>query len=278
MYADDIAIAFQGKSFEELEKALRADLVRLSRYFTKWRLKPNAAKTVSCVFHLNNREANRRLKIKFNGRMVKHDKNPKYLGVILDRSLTYRPHLTSSMKKLKPRINIVQKLAGSSWGCSAKTLRITTQSLVMSIADYCSPVWMNSCHVKLVDTQINVALRIICGSVRSTEVEWLNVLSNIVPSHILREESAIRECEKIRKNVELPIHKDIASAPSTLRLKSRKPFWCFFRESTSMNNWKGRWRQWWQDCEVHNKQLIEDATSGVIGIDLARRTWVIQTQ
>lgn len=194
--------------------------------------------------------------------------------MILDRSLTYRPHLTSAKKKLKPRINIIQKLAGSSWGCSAKTLRITTQSLVMSIADYCSPVWMNSCHVKLVDTQINVALRIICGSVQSTELEWLNVLSNIAPSHILREESAIRECEKIRLNDELPIYNDIASAPSILRLKSRKPFWCFFREATSMNNWKDRWRQCWQNCDVYNKQLIEDASSEVTGIELPRRTWV----
>ncbi len=142
--------------------------------------------TVSCVFHLNNREANRRLRIKFNGKRIKHDKNLKYLGVILDRSLTYRPHLKNAQKKLKSRVNIVQKLAGSSWGCSAKTLKITTQSLIMSIADYCSPVWMNSCHVKLVDTRINIALRLISGSVQSTELEWLNVLSNIAPAHICK--------------------------------------------------------------------------------------------
>lgn len=82
MYADDIAIAFQAKTFEDIEKVLRADLVKLSFYFAKWRLKPNASKTVSCVFHLNNREANRHLKIKFNGKKAKCDKNPKYLGVI----------------------------------------------------------------------------------------------------------------------------------------------------------------------------------------------------
>lgn len=274
MYADDTAIAFQAKTFEDIEKALRADLVRLSRYFAKWRLKPNAAKTVSCVFHLNNREANRRLNIRFNGKRIKQDKNPKYLGVLLDRSLTYRPHLVSTKKKLKSRINIVQKLAGSSWGCSAKTLRITTHSLIMSIADYCSPVWMNSCHVKLIDTQINVALRIICGAVQSTELEWLSVLSNIPPTNILRQESAIRECGKIRLNEELPIHGDIASAPIALRLKSRKPFWCFYSEAMNLDNWKDRWKRWWQDTEVHNKHLIEDVTAEVNGFELPRRSWV----
>jgi len=268
MYADDIAMGFQGKTFEEIEKALRADLVRLSRYFTKWRLKPNAEKTVSCVFHLNNREANRHLKIRFNGKRIKHDKNPKYLGVILDRSLTYRPHLTSTKKKLKSRINIVQKLAGSSWGRSAKTLRITTQSLVMSIAEYCAQVWMESCHTKMVDTQINVALRIVSGTVQSTEVEWLTALSNIAPAFILREEAALRECEKIRLNEGLPIHEDIAQAPVVLRLKSRKPFWCFYRNSSNMDNWKDRWRNSWGNAEIHNKSLIEDVTTAVNGIDL----------
>ncbi|KAG4068989.1 hypothetical protein HA402_005650 [Bradysia odoriphaga] len=126
----------------------------------------------------------------------------------------------------------------------------------------------------MVYTQINVALRLICGAVQSTELEWLSVLSNIAPAFILREKSALRECEKIRMNEELPIHNDIATAPITLRLKSRKPFWCFYRESTNMDNWKDRWRHWWEYAEVHNKSLIEDATIAVNGIDLPRRTWV----
>lgn len=61
----------------------------------------------------------------------KHDKNSKHLGVIP------KPHwLTSSKKKLKHRVNIVQKRAGSLWGCTAKSLRVTAQCLVMPNADY----------------------------------------------------------------------------------------------------------------------------------------------
>lgn len=71
---------------------------------------------------------------------------------------------------------------------------------------------MSSCHVKTVDTQINVALRIICGAVQPTEVEWLYVLSKIVPAHISRQESALRECYKIHEDKELEIREDILSA------------------------------------------------------------------
>lgn len=85
----------------------------------------------------------------------------------------------------------LQKLTSIKWGCSAKTLRITTQTMVVSVANYFSPVWMNSSQVKLVDTQIYKALGIICGSVHPTETEWLYVLSIIVPARIMREEAKL---------------------------------------------------------------------------------------
>lgn len=208
-----------------------------------------------------------------NGKKIKHGKYPKYLGVILDRSLTFRQNLESVQKKLKSRTSIIQKLTGTTWGCSAKTLRITTQAMIMPVADYCSAVWMNSCHVKRVDTQINVALRLVCGAVRSTETEWLNVLSNIAPTHLLREESAIRECRKIEMD-ELPLHRDIMAAPTNKRLRSRSPFWLFFRNYNSMSNIKTRWKELWQNASVYNNELIDDPSSEVEGVNLPRREWL----
>lgn len=89
--------------------------------------------------------------------------------------------------------------------------------MIMSVANYCAPVWMNSAHVKKVDTQIYVALRLISGTVQPTEIEWLYVLSNIIPANISREEAAIQECRKIAADTELPIYRDIQSAPNRLR-------------------------------------------------------------
>src|ERR1700744_3256582 len=109
---------------------------------------------------------------------VEYDQNPKYLGIFLDRSLTYRPQLAHTRNKLRSRTSMLQKLAGTTWGCTAKTLRITTQAMVMSVANYCSPVWMNSAHLNQVDTQIYKALIIVSGTVDATEIAWLHVLSN----------------------------------------------------------------------------------------------------
>lgn len=74
----------------------------------------------------------------------------------------------------------------------------------MSVAEYCAPMWMNSAHVKMVDTQ-NVALRIVFAAVDSTPISWLYVMSNIAPSHLRRQEASIKECRKIDNNNKLPI-------------------------------------------------------------------------
>jgi hypothetical protein len=63
---------------------------------------------------------------------IKYD-HPKYLGVTLDRSLTYNTHLTKTGQKVAARINTVRKLAGTNWGSSADTLRTASLALVSMV-------------------------------------------------------------------------------------------------------------------------------------------------
>src|SRR3978361_957191 len=87
-------------------------------------------------------------------------------------------------QKLKTRNNIIYKLAGTTWGANANTLRTSALALVYSTAEYCCPVWKNSNHVSKVDTQLNTTMRIITGTISSTPTIWLPVLSIIVPANI----------------------------------------------------------------------------------------------
>jgi hypothetical protein len=122
-YADDIALTFQANSFAEYETTLEADLDKFDEFFRRWRLQPNPSKTESCVYQLNTHEANRQLDVRFTGTEIQHMEHPKYLGVTLDRTLTYNAHLTKTSKKVSARISIVRKLAGTSWGADTETLR-----------------------------------------------------------------------------------------------------------------------------------------------------------
>ena len=149
-------------------------------------MKLSHTKTVTAAFHLNNREAKRELKVYNNGRLLPFCPTPTYLGVKLDRLLTFRHHLVVLHKKLSSRVTLLRRLVRSGWGAGAKTLRIATLSLVYSTSEYCAPVWCRSVHTRLIDSILNDALRIVTGCLRPTPTDHLPVLSGIQPAELCR--------------------------------------------------------------------------------------------
>lgn len=225
IYADDIALAFRHSDFEVIENTLTQDLEILKNYFLEWRLCPNPNKTEVSCFHLNNQQKYRKLKVTFNDDVLQHNFNPKYLGIKLDSSLNFKVHLESLRLKLKSRNNIIQKLAGSSWGADAITLRTAALALVFSAAEYCCSVWFNSAHVNKIDTILNDSMRIVTGTIKSTPLHWLPVLSNIVPPHIRRQVAVSKSWNKFHSYPNsFPILSYLPDSRSA-RLKSRKPLW-----------------------------------------------------
>ncbi len=93
---------------------------------------------------------------------------PTYLSITLDRSLTYCDHMKKTAAKVSSRNNLLSKLAGTSWGARAQTLKTTALALCYSAAEYCAPVWSRSSHTRLVDVQLNTSMHIITGTLHST--------------------------------------------------------------------------------------------------------------
>ena len=149
-------------------------------------MKLSHTKTVTAAFHLNNREAKRELKVYNNDRLLPFFPTPAYLGLKLDRSLTFCHHLVALRKKLSSRVTLLRRLVGSGWGAGAKTLRIATLSLVYSTAEYCAPVWCRSAPTRLIDSVLNDALRIATGCLRPIPTDHLLILSGIQPAELRR--------------------------------------------------------------------------------------------
>ena len=97
-------------------------------------------KTVSAVFHLNNKEAKCELKVNFNNKTLPFCPEPKYLGVTLDRSLTKPTPWVTSQEASVTR-HTPEATCWLRWSAGATTLRRDTLALVDSTAEYCAPVW-----------------------------------------------------------------------------------------------------------------------------------------
>jgi len=165
--------------WQAVEGVLTKYVATVSEYLQTWKLRRSTTQTVSATFNLNNKEAKLELNVKYNSETLPFCSEPKYSGVTLGRSLTYRRHLESLRKKLTSRVALLRRLAGSGWGAGATTLRIATLALVHSTTEYCAPVWCRSAHTRLIDPAINDALRIVTRCLRPTPADNLPILAGI---------------------------------------------------------------------------------------------------
>ena len=108
IYADDLCLTTQQKTFEQVETTLASGLNELGAYCNENHLRPNPAKTQLTAFHLKNHQADRKLNVTWNGTKLDHTHSPVYFGITLDRSLTYRNHCLKTRAKLSSRNNLLR--------------------------------------------------------------------------------------------------------------------------------------------------------------------------
>ena len=225
-YADDLALLHSSGNWKDLEGTLSQAMSTLSAYLQTWRLKLSHTKTVTAAFHLNNRKVKRELKVYNNGRLLSFCPTTTYLGVKLDRSLTFCQHLVALCKKLSSRVTLLRQLVGSGWGAGAKTLRIAALSLVYSTAEYCTPVWCCSAHTRLIDNVLNDALCIVTGCLRPTPTDHLPVLSCIQSAELRRMGATLSLAYRGSLDPDHILHGHLSGSSDNrqVRLRSNGPF------------------------------------------------------
>ena len=222
-YADNLALLHYFGNWKDLEGTLSQDISTLSAYLQTWRLKLSHTKTVTSAFHL---KAKHELKVYNNGRLLPFCPTPTYLGVKLDRSLTFRHHLVALRKKLSSRVTLLRRLVGSGWGAGAKTLCIATLSLVYSTTEYCAPVWCRSAHTCLIHSVLNDALRIVTGCLRPTPTDHLPALSGIQPAELRRLGATLSLAHRGSLDPDRIFYSLLSGSSDNrqVRLRSRRPF------------------------------------------------------
>ena len=270
-------MGYAAASLNAIERTLEADLKTMRDYFQTWHLKMSQPKTLCSVFHLANRLASKELVINLDGKKLKFDPEPTYLGITLDRSLTFRPHIKKVVEKTEKRINLVRKLAGTDWGASFTTLRTTALALVYSTAEYAAPVWSHSRHTSYVDSTINGVLRVITGAIAPTPTDFLPIIAGIAPAQLRRDYLTLKLSAKSNQPDSL-IPYLTADAPEQ-RIR-RQHFAMRARDLHNQNPlstcWVlDRWSEAWISADVTRlHEFVEKPSSKPPGYNLERKAWV----
>ena len=149
--------------------------------------------------------------------------HPKYLSVILDRTLGYKQHIHNTKMKVETRNNLVRKLSNSKWRANASTIRTTELALSYFVEEYAAPVLAISPHVQKLITELNSACIAVTGCLKSTNVENLYLLAVIASSDIRKDVCARMKKTKQKIN---EAHSLYWKHPAERRPKSRNYFLC----------------------------------------------------
>ena len=163
IYADDLGVSTQHSDFKVVEDRLSMALDKLTPYYEVKHLCANPSKTQVCAFHFRNQEAKRQLQVTWSGTAVEHCEHPVYIGVTLDRTLSFKTHIEKTKSKVCSRNHVLNKLTGTTWWANPQTLKSTAFALCYSAAEYTSPVWERSTHAKKINTALNACCRQITG-------------------------------------------------------------------------------------------------------------------
>ena len=93
-------------------------------------------------------------------------------------------------------------------------------SLVYSTAEYCAP------HIRLIDSVLNDALRIVTGCLRPTPTNYLPILADIQPAELRHRGATLSLANRATLNPDHILHEQLVEKQNAhqVRLKSRRPF------------------------------------------------------
>lgn len=128
-YADDTVILASNLDPTTASQHVQTHLNTLSTWFKNWKININETKSIHMTFSLRPQNCPQ---IFYNGKTIPHQKEAKYLGLILDRRLTWGPHLKEKRKQLNSRLHMIRPLFFS---------KIHISNLLTLYKSLLQPIW-----------------------------------------------------------------------------------------------------------------------------------------
>lgn len=190
-YADDLAMVVTAKDEERLERIAEISISRVLEWMNQMDLQLAPEKTEATL--LIGRKQCKPIQVRLMGENVQVKDSIKYLGVMLDKRLNFRPHIEYIAEKASRMSNSLIRIMPRQGGATVlkrKLLNNVAESTIL----YAAPVWKTAVRVQRNRAKLESAQRImllrICRTYRTVSTEALQVIAGIPPIDLLVEERA----------------------------------------------------------------------------------------
>lgn len=190
-FADDVVLVFTGQS-NTLEQQANKTLDMVVEWGNRNKLNFAAHKTSAMLF-------TRKLKYEtpnlvMSGVRLNLVEEIKLLGLVIDRRLTFKSHITAQCKKAAEIYKQMACTAKVTWGLNSEIIRTMYVAVVEPIIMYASSVWAPAIDLEVNRSHLNALQRgfaqKICKSYRTVSLTSALALSGLLPLDLRIQEAA----------------------------------------------------------------------------------------
>ncbi|KAJ8911809.1 hypothetical protein NQ315_014233 [Exocentrus adspersus] len=160
LYADDTVLVALSTEAAMAGSYLQRATDEMAEWCNRWKVAINADKSTGIIF--TRRPTQRRAQeVTINGEAIQRSNNFKYLGVHLDRTMTWGHHVAETIRKAKiARARLYPLLCGEC-RLSLRNKLLLIKSIIQPQLTYASTAWGHACktHLKRIQAVKNIALR-----------------------------------------------------------------------------------------------------------------------
>jgi hypothetical protein len=179
LFADDTAVYTSSWSRQVIVSRLNKHLEEIESYCNSWKLKINYAKTEFVVF--SKKRSAQPSTVTIAGNVVRETTAAKYLGVTLDKGLTFRQHITEKKRQGIVALKSLYPLINRKSGLSPENKLAIYKTIVRPMILYAAPVFSNAAKSNLKHLQVtqNAFLRLAYGGNRYTSTAEVHTWAEV---------------------------------------------------------------------------------------------------
>ncbi|KAL4084515.1 hypothetical protein QTP88_027930 [Uroleucon formosanum] len=164
LFADDTTIFTESRNIEAVATNRQVHLNTISYWCNKWRIQINASKSIGVIFSL--RPYHPPAQLIFNNVNIPWNSSAKYLGLILDKRLTWQPHISSKLQQAYQRLSMLYPVLNKKSSIQKKCSLLIYKQILRPILTYACPVWgiCATTHIRKIQIFQNKVLRIIANA------------------------------------------------------------------------------------------------------------------